>query len=85
MLSCVGTSSAIGVDFNCCKKAWLAQVHELKKEADAEKLVRAALDAAAMNPAEKTIHVFVACGGDSTVNAGVTPIMDGNQLHARLA
>ncbi|CAL8472150.1 g11692 [Coccomyxa elongata] len=45
-------------------------VHELKKEADADKLVRAAIDAAAMNPAEKTIHVFVACGGDSTVNAG---------------
>ena len=48
-----------------------AQVHELKKDGDAEKLVRAAFDAAAMSPAEKTIHVFVACGGDATVNAGV--------------
>lgn len=47
-----------------------AQVHELKKEGEAEKVVRAAFDAAAMNPAEKTISTFVACGGDSTVNAG---------------
>ena len=47
-----------------------AQIHELKKDGDAEKHVRAAFDGAAMSPAEKTIHVFVACGGDATVNAG---------------
>ena len=67
------------------EQAWLEQVHELKKEADAEKLVRAAIDAAAMNPAEKTIHVYVACGGDSTVNAGATSMMHGLQLGAILA
>lgn len=47
------------------------QVQELKKDGDAERIVRAAFDAAAMNPESKTIHVFVACGNDCTVNAGV--------------
>ena len=46
------------------------QVHELRKEGDAERLVRSAFDAATLNPAEKTIHTFVAVGGDHTVNAG---------------
>ena len=48
----------------------LLQVHELRKEGDAERLVRAAFDAATLNPAEKTIHTFVAVGGDDTANAG---------------
>lgn len=46
------------------------QVHELRKEGDAERLVRAAFDAATLSPAEKTIHTFVAVGGDHTANTG---------------
>jgi hypothetical protein len=32
--------------------------------------VRMALDAATLNPADKTVDVFVAVGGDHTANAG---------------
>ncbi len=46
-------------------------MHELRKEGDAERLVRAAFDAATLSPAEKTIHTFVAVGGDHTANAGM--------------
>ena len=48
----------------------LLQVHELRKDGDAERLVRTALDAATLNPAEKTVDMFVAVGGDHTANAG---------------
>lgn len=48
----------------------LVQVHELRKDGDAQRLVRAAFDAAALNPAEKTVDNFVAVGGDHTANAG---------------
>lgn len=48
----------------------LLQVHELRKDGDAERLVSTALDAATLNPAEKTVDVFVAVGGDHTANAG---------------
>lgn len=51
----------------------LVQVHELRKDGDAPRLVRAAFDAAALNPAEKTIDTFVAVGGDHTANAGEDP------------
>jgi diacylglycerol kinase family enzyme len=43
----------------------------LKKDSDAERIVRGAFDAAALNPKDKTIDVFVACGNDGTVNAGI--------------
>ena len=48
------------------------QVHELRKDGDAERLVRAAFDAATLSPAEKTIHTFVAVGGDHTATAGMS-------------
>ena len=48
----------------------MLQVHELRKEGDAERLVRTALDAATLNPAGKAIHTFVAAGGDHTASAG---------------
>ena len=48
----------------------LLQVHELRREGDAERLVRVALDAAPLNPAGKAINNFVAVGGDHAVNAG---------------
>ena len=48
----------------------MLQVHELRREGDAERLVRTALDAAALNPAGKAIHTFVAVGGDHTANTG---------------
>ncbi len=44
-------------------------MHELRRDSDAEKVIRAAYDAAAQDP-DKAIHVFIACGSDSTVNAG---------------
>ena len=56
----------------------LVQVHELKKDSDAQRLVRAAFDAAALNPTEKTVDNFVAVGGDLTANAG--QIADSSRL-----
>ena len=44
-------------------------MHELKRDGDAERVIRAAYDAAALDPS-KAIHVFIACGSDSTINAG---------------
>ena len=52
----------------------LLQVHELRKDGDAERLLRTAHDAATLNPAEKTVDIFVAVGGDHTANAGANTV-----------
>ena len=67
---CAGAWWAVPVpDATDVCHACLLKVHELKRDSEAEKVIRAASDAAAQAP-DKAFHVLIACGSDSTVNAG---------------